>query len=63
MSVVDISLFFAADAEDALGKNAVSPGALMPAREQLGALLIAHRTASREKDSAGMADIQLTHPR
>jgi hypothetical protein len=30
----------AADAEDALGKHPVMPGALMPAREQLGALLL-----------------------
>jgi len=29
-----------ADAEDALGKHPVSPGALMPLREQLGALLL-----------------------
>lgn len=29
-----------ADAEDALGKHPVTPGALMPAREQLGALLM-----------------------
>ncbi len=31
----------AADAEDALGKAPVSPGALVPAREQLGELLLA----------------------
>lgn len=31
----------AADAEDALGKHPVSPGALVPAREQLGELLLA----------------------
>ena len=30
----------AADAEDALGKHPVTPGALMPAREQLGTLLL-----------------------
>jgi hypothetical protein len=30
----------AADGEDALGKHPVSPGALMPAREQLGELLL-----------------------
>ncbi len=29
-----------ADAEDALGKHPVTPGALMPAREQLGSLLL-----------------------
>jgi tetratricopeptide (TPR) repeat protein len=31
----------AADAEDILGKHPVSPGALVPAREQLGDLLLA----------------------
>jgi tetratricopeptide (TPR) repeat protein len=31
----------AADAEDALGKHPVTPGALVPAREQLGELLLA----------------------
>ena len=30
----------AADAEDILGKHPVSPGALVPAREQLGSLLL-----------------------
>ncbi|HEX6834082.1 MAG TPA: hypothetical protein VF132_11165, partial [Rudaea sp.] len=30
----------AADAEDALGKHPVTPGALMPAREQLGSVLL-----------------------
>ncbi len=34
------SLRKVADAEDALGKHPVTPGALMPAREQLGALLL-----------------------
>lgn len=34
------SLRTAADAEDALGKHPVMPGALMPAREQLGSLLL-----------------------
>jgi tetratricopeptide (TPR) repeat protein len=34
------SLQSAADAEDALGKHPVTPGALMPVREQLGALLL-----------------------
>ena len=33
-------LRIAADAEDTLGKHPVTPGALMPAREQLGALLL-----------------------
>jgi hypothetical protein len=36
----------AADAEDALGKHPVTPGALMPVREQLGALLLAKKRPS-----------------
>ncbi len=35
-----VTLHTTADAEDALGKHPVTPGALMPAREQLGALLL-----------------------
>src|SRR5947207_6151270 len=38
----------AADAEDILGKHPVSPGALVPAREQLGALLL---TLKRPKEA------------
>jgi tetratricopeptide (TPR) repeat protein len=34
-------LRLAADAEDVLGKHPVTPGALVPAREQLGELLLA----------------------
>ena len=37
-----------ADAEDALGKHPVTPGALVPAREQLGELLLALK---RDKDA------------
>jgi len=37
----------AADAEDILGKHPVSPGALVPAREQLGDLLL---TLNRSKE-------------
>jgi tetratricopeptide (TPR) repeat protein len=40
------SLQSAADAEDALGKHPVSPGALMPVREQLGALFLASNRPS-----------------
>jgi len=38
----------AADAEDILGKHPVSPGALVPAREQLGDLLL---TLNRSKEA------------
>jgi tetratricopeptide (TPR) repeat protein len=38
----------AADAEDILGKHPVSPGALVPAREQLGDLLL---TLNRPKEA------------
>jgi tetratricopeptide (TPR) repeat protein len=38
----------AAEAEDILGKHPVSPGALVPAREQLGDLLL---TLNRPKDA------------
>src|SRR5881398_996844 len=45
----------AADAEDILGKHPVSPGALVPAREQLGDLLLAldrPKEAEREFEAA-----------
>jgi tetratricopeptide (TPR) repeat protein len=45
----------AADAEDILGKHPVSPGALVPAREQLGDLLLAldrPKEAQREFEAA-----------
>jgi tetratricopeptide (TPR) repeat protein len=45
----------AADAEDILGKHPVSPGALVPAREQLGDLLLKldrPKEAQREFDAA-----------
>jgi tetratricopeptide (TPR) repeat protein len=48
-------LRLAADAEDVLGKHPVTPGALVPAREQLGELLLAlgrHAEALKAYESA-----------
>jgi hypothetical protein len=51
----------AADAEDSLGKHPVSPGALMPVREQLGALLI---EKGRTKDALAAYQTELAiYPR
>ncbi len=46
----------AADAEDALGKHPVTPGALVPAREQLGELLLA---VKRPKEALAAYDAAL----